>query len=74
MNLNVCACGRFLCLCLRASCFGNFTLVVRIMNEIGNSFNVILSDRKFKQEFGLVRQEISTALAVVVVVMRERKP
>jgi hypothetical protein len=44
------------------------------MNEIGNSFNVVFTYRNFKQESGLVMQEISAAVAVVVVVMRERKP
>jgi len=43
------------------------------MNEIDNSFNVIFSDRNFKQEFGLAMQEISATVAVVVVVMRERE-
>ena len=58
-------------MCLRASCFGNFTLVVRIMNEIDNSFNVIFNDRNCKQEFRLVMREIS--VAVVMVVMRETR-
>ena len=47
VNLDVYPRGRFLCLCLRASCFENFTLVVRIMNEIDHSLNVIFSDRIF---------------------------
>lgn len=38
-----------------------------------NSFNVIFSDRNFKQEFRLVMQEISVAVAVTVVVMRENR-
>ena len=63
--------ARFLCLCLRGCCFGNFTLVVRIMNEIDNSSNVIISDRNCKQEFRLAMQEISAVVAVVMVVISE---
>jgi len=43
------------------------------MNEIDNSFNVIFSDRNFKQEFRLVMQETSAAVVVVMVVMRETR-
>jgi hypothetical protein len=39
------------------------------MKEIDNSFNVIFNDRNFKQEFTLVMQEISAAVAVVMVVI-----
>jgi len=43
------------------------------MNKIDNSFNVIFSDRNFKQEFRFVTQEISAPVAVVMVVMRETR-
>jgi len=44
---------------------------VRIMNEIDNSSNVIISDRNCKQEFRLAMQEISAVVAVVMVVISE---
>jgi hypothetical protein len=41
------------------------------MNEIDSSLDVIFNYQNFKQEFGLVMQEISAAVAVVMVIMRE---
>jgi len=43
------------------------------MKEIHNSVNVIFNDGNFKQEFRLVMHEISAAVTVTVVVMRENR-
>jgi hypothetical protein len=72
LNLNVYRLEDF-CLCLRAFCYRNFTSLVRVMNETDNSFSIMFNYRNFKQEFTLVMQEISVAVAVTVVVMRETR-